>query len=174
MWLITRIVILTRTISISTSIILSRKVWFYHAKSDFITQSMILSSMSVILTLTNVIPKISGLCYYSDHACNAGTLRVNLAPWVWFWHSAWDLNSHACEFDTLRIKILYNNINLSSRHMPATVWKTITRMRVESTHCAALLPYHTARRFNTFTWRFNTHACRFITHECSKSILNTT
>jgi hypothetical protein len=62
-----------------------------------------------------------------------GTLGWILALWVGFWHSDCDLNNHACDFhthecdlythacdfDTLRVKLLYYNINinLSCRHM---------------------------------------------------------
>jgi hypothetical protein len=136
----------------------------YQKTPDWVLNSSYTTRMTVIFTI---------------HTCDAGTLRVILAPWMWFWHSACDLNNHvcdlnthACDFDTPRVKLLHLNIykNLSYRHMPAAVWKTITHMRVESTHCAALCLYHTACWFNTHTWRFNLQACRFNMHACSKSI----
>jgi hypothetical protein len=120
-------------------------------KSDSNMQSVILTRMSVIMTLTIVIPiKITNkfrIVWFTHQTCDAGTLRVTLAPWVWFWHSVCDLNNHACYFhtqvydsDTLRIKNYFIiNINLSCRHIPAAIWKTITSMRViGSTTCMAL------------------------------------
>jgi hypothetical protein len=137
-------------------------------KSDSYTQSVIFTRMSVILTLTSVITTRTSVITTRTSVTLTRTnenyvrllreirdyvvftsrtwcwlLRVIMSPWVWFWHSACDFNNNACDlnthdFDTLRIKLLYYNINLSFRHILAAVWKTITRMRVRSTHYAAL------------------------------------
>jgi hypothetical protein len=88
--------------------------WFIHAECDFDTHECELythefnyKTMRLTLTRTN------------KNECKiTKKFRIGwLAPWVWFWHSASYFNNHACDmkthawdFDTLRIKLLYYNI----------------------------------------------------------------
>jgi hypothetical protein len=76
-----------------------------------------------------------------------------------------DLNTHACDFDTLRIKILYYNINLSI-HMPVAVWKTITRMRVES-----ILPADLEYGLKLFLRQFQQKRVSIMTNKEKKKFL---
>jgi hypothetical protein len=111
-------------------------------------------------------------CDFDTHECDCDThdydlcrhacghiMRVILAPCVvslalcvWFWHITCALNTNACDFDTLRVKLLYYNtyINLSCRHMP----DAITRLRVESTHCRhcnrTILRVDSTRKFKIY------------------------
>jgi hypothetical protein len=109
-----RIVFLTRTnvITTLTTVIFTRttviytcRVWLWHAWCDYDTYERdygthdcdlycdlwrTIVKMSVTLT-RNITNKFRNV-WLSDRACDAGTLHVILAPWVW--PSACDLNNH--------------------------------------------------------------------------------
>jgi hypothetical protein len=77
-------------------------------------------------------------------------MHLILAPCVWFWHIACDfgVNTHACDFDTLLVELLYNNINL--RWLQKNITCLISTLRVILT-----VPYCV---LNQQSWVFKKHA----------------
>jgi hypothetical protein len=109
------------------------QVWLVHARVEFQHDACDFNTNQLKLTydykknpdwvlnsgyITRTSVTFTSCVWYWHPACDFGTLSLILALCLWF--HACHLNTHACDFDTLRVKLLYYNIYISHSctHMP--------------------------------------------------------
>jgi hypothetical protein len=86
------------------------RVWFTHIRVEFQLDTCYFKMNQ--LKLTKDYQKNP---HWILTSCFTTSTSVNFTSYVWFWHPACNLNTHACDFDTLSVKILYYNMYINQR-----------------------------------------------------------